>query len=157
MPAKTADQWFSEYGESHHNALNKTLHWICVPTIAACVIAFLWELPTPAFMHPIPFLNWGTIAVAASLIFYARLSPPLALGMLFFSLAVVFAIIVYERIGSTPVWQLALTLFIAAWIGQFIGHAIEGKKPSFFQDLQFLLIGPIWLLGFIYRRLGIPY
>ena len=65
MPAKTADQWFSEYGESHHNALNKSLHWICVPTIAACVIAFLWELPTPAFMHPIPFLNWGTIAVAA--------------------------------------------------------------------------------------------
>ena len=99
MPAKTADQWFSEYGDSHHNRLNKALHWICVPTIAACVIAFLWELPTLAFMHPVPFLNWGTIVVTASLLFYVRLSPTLALGMLLFSTAVIAAIIAYERIG----------------------------------------------------------
>ena len=157
MPVKTADQWFSEYGESHHNRLNKALHWICVPTIAACVIALLWEIPTPQFMQRVPYLNWATLIVAASLLFYARLSPMLALGMLLFSTAVIAAIIAYERLGSTPLWQLALALFAAAWVGQFVGHSIEGKKPSFFQDLQFLLIGPIWLLGFIYRKLGIPY
>ena len=44
-----------------------------------------------------------------------------------------------------------------AWIGQFIGHKIEGEKPSFFEDLQFLLIGPAWLLGAIYQKLGIRY
>ena len=38
---------------------------------------------------------------------------------------------------------------------QFIGHAVEGKRPSFFKDLQFLLIGPIWLLSNLYRRVGI--
>ncbi len=157
MAAKTADQWFNEYGESHQNYLNKAVHWICVPLIAACVIALVWEIPTPHFMHRVPFLNWATLLVAGSLIFYLRLSPPLAGGMLIFSAVVLGGIAAYDRPGVTPVWQLALVVFLIAWIGQFIGHSIEGKKPSFFKDLQFLLIGPIWLLGFIYRKLGIPY
>ena len=42
-------------------------------------------------------------------------------------------------------------VFVLAWIGQFIGHLIEGKRPSFFKDLQFLLIGPAWLMAFVYR------
>jgi uncharacterized membrane protein YGL010W len=116
-----------------------------------------WEIPTPQLMRNVPFLNWATLLVAGSMIFYLRLSPPLAVGMLIFSTAVMGGIAAYERLGVTPVWQLALVVFLIAWIGQFIGHSIEGEKPSFFQDLQFLLIGPIWLLGFIYRRLGIPY
>jgi uncharacterized membrane protein YGL010W len=157
MVKKPADQWFSEYGESHQNRLNKALHWICVPLIAVSVIALFWEIPTPQLMRRVPFLNWATLLVAGSLIFYLRLSPPLAVGMLILSTAVIGGIAAYERLGVTPVWQLALAVFLIAWIGQFIGHSIEGEKPSFFQDLQFLLIGPIWLLGFIYRRLGIPY
>jgi uncharacterized membrane protein YGL010W len=54
-------------------------------------------------------------------------------------------------------WVTSLVIFVAAWIGQFIGHAIEGKRPSFFKDLQFLLIGPLWLLAAAYRRLGLRY
>ena len=50
-----------------------------------------------------------------------------------------------------------MAIFVLAWIGQFIGHKIEGEKPSFFEDLQFLLIGPDWLLGAIYQKLGIRY
>jgi uncharacterized membrane protein YGL010W len=157
MPTKSADHWFSEYGESHQNGVNKLLHWICVPLIAACVIALLWDVPTPAFIERVPLVNWSTLLVAAALIFYVRLSPPLAIGMFAFSTAAIGLIIAYERLGITPVWQAALVVFALAWVGQFIGHSIEGKKPSFFQDLQFLLIGPIWLLAFIYRKLGIPY
>ena len=49
------------------------------------------------------------------------------------------------------------SIFIVSWIGQFIGHKIEGVKPSFFEDIQFLLIGPAWLLSFIYNKFGIKY
>jgi uncharacterized membrane protein YGL010W len=56
-----------------------------------------------------------------------------------------------------PLWAVSLIIFTGAWIGQFVGHKIEGKKPSFFKDLQFLLIGPAWLLSFIYRKIGITY
>lgn len=157
MAAKSADQWFEEYGESHQNPINKSIHWICVPTIAACVIALFWELPTPALVHGIPMLNWATLIVVFSLIFYLRLSLSLAAGMFIFSAVAVALIVAYQRFGPTPVWQVALAIFVLAWVGQFIGHSIEGKKPSFFKDLQFLLIGPIWLLGFIYRKIGIPY
>ena len=157
MATKTAKQWFEEYGASHQNRLNKLIHWICVPLIAACVIAFFWEIPTPTWMQQIPYLNWAALFLAIAMIFYVRLSIPLAIGMLLFFVVVTGVIAVLERTSTVPVWQWALIAFALAWIGQFLGHRIEGKKPSFFQDLQFLLIGPLWLLGFIYRKLGIPY
>ncbi len=55
---------------------------------------------------------------------------------------------------TVPLWSVCAALFVLAWIGQFVGHAIEGKRPSFFKDVQFLLIGPLWLLADLYRRLG---
>lgn len=54
-------------------------------------------------------------------------------------------------------WILYLGVFVITWIFQLIGHKIEGKKPSFLKDIQFLLIGPIWLLGFILKKTGIRY
>ena len=56
-----------------------------------------------------------------------------------------------------PLWLTSVVIFIVAWIGQFVGHAVEGKRPSFFKDLQFLLIGPLWLLAAAYRRFSVPY
>lgn len=157
MAGKSVEQWFREYGESHQNPINKTIHWICVPAITACVIAFFWDIPRLDFMRQAQLLNWGVILVVVSCLFYMRLSFSLAVGMLAFSAAVIAGIIAYEKLEITPVYQFALLVFVLAWIGQFIGHKIEGKKPSFFQDIQFLLIGPIWLLGFLYRKAGIPY
>jgi uncharacterized membrane protein YGL010W len=157
MARKTADDWFVEYSESHRNATNKTLHWICVPVIAACVIAFAWSIPRPASFASWHYLNWGTLLVAAAMVFYVRLSVPLSMGMLLFSLGVILVIVAWERWSTIPIWQPSLILFALAWFGQFIGHSIEGRKPSFFKDLQFLLIGPLWLLGFIYRQLAIRY
>ncbi len=157
MAKKSADKWFSEYGDSHQNATNKLLHWVCVPAIVASLLALVWSIPQPAVMKPMLYLNWATLLIAAAMVFYFRLSIPLALGMLAFLAILVLAIARLDRMGEPPLWQMALAVFVLAWIGQFIGHKIEGKKPSFFQDLQFLLIGPIWLLAFIYRRIGIPY
>jgi uncharacterized membrane protein YGL010W len=157
MPKKTADQWFVEYGECHRDGTNKLLHWICIPLIVLSLVGLLWSIPVPANWRTVPYLNWGTLFVAGALLFYIWLSVPLAIGMLLFSTLVIAAIAGYESTGLAPVWLASLVIFVTAWIGQFIGHKIEGKKPAFFQDLQFLLIGPLWLLGFIYRKLGIPY
>ena len=157
MSRKTADQWFAEYGECHQNRTNKLIHWICVPMIAASLLALLWEIPTPEVMRQVPYLNWSTLTIAVSLIFYFSLSVPLALGMFVFSASVVGGIILFQQRAAMPLWQLAIALFVLAWIGQAVGHLIEGKKPSFFADLTYLLIGPIWLLSSCYRRIGIPY
>lgn len=149
--------WLDEYGESHVNQINKIIHWICVPLIVLSLVGALWSLPVPqAFADISPLMNWGTLFVLASIVYYFIMSIPLALGMLLIMLPGL-ALLEWASALSTPLWMLSLGVFVVAWIGQFIGHIIEGKRPSFFKDLQFLMIGPIWLLGFIYRRLGIRY
>lgn len=56
-----------------------------------------------------------------------------------------------------PIFRLSLLIFVVAWIGQFVGHHIEGKKPSFVEDLQFLAVGPLWTLASAFRALGVEY
>lgn len=154
---KTPDQWFEEYGESHRHPVNKALHWVCVPLIVLSLVGLLWSLPIPqAFREISPALNWGTAFVMAATVYYFILSISLALGMLPFVVMIVLAVGWLDRL-DWPLWSLCGAIFVLAWAGQFVGHAIEGRRPSFFKDMQFLMIGPVWLLGFVYRRLGIPY
>jgi uncharacterized membrane protein YGL010W len=151
MLNKTLDQWLAEYGESHQNPRNKLIHWICVPVILWCVLALLWPLK----IGDSTWLNGATALIAISILFYLRLSLPLAAGMVAISALSVWLIIAYQAARLPwPLWSFALALFVLAWIGQFIGHKIEGKKPSFFKDIQFLLIGPAWLLHNAFKRLN---
>ena len=157
-PRKSADQWFAEYGESHQDGTNELIHWICVPVIFFSVMGLLWSIPVPAVIAgPLPWFRWLHPLIVAALGFYFRLSAPLAFGLLAFVSVCYILIEGLVWVGWLPVWQVCLGLFVLAWIGQFIGHKIEGKKPSFFKDVVFLLIGPAWLLHFIYKKLDIAY
>lgn len=156
MP-RTADEWFEAYGHSHQNGLNKTIHWVCVPMITLTLLALLWEIPTGPIATVAPWFNWAWILVAIATVFYLRLSVVIAVGMLVATAVAISIILTWERFGPVPLWQIALVLFVLAWIAQFVGHKIEGEKPSFLEDIQFLLVGPAWLLHFVYRRLGIRY
>lgn len=154
---RSAEQWLQEYGESHRHSTNKTLHWICVPIIVVSLIGLLWSLPTPeAWREVSPLLNWGSIFLAASVLYYMLISVSLALGMALFVGLVMLSIVGLQNL-PWPLWSVCVALFVLAWIGQFIGHHYEGKRPSFFKDIQFLMIGPLWLLSFVYRKLRIPY
>ncbi|MCW5898373.1 MAG: DUF962 domain-containing protein [Flavobacteriales bacterium] len=153
MAKRSMQEWFDAYGVSHQNPTNKLVHWVCVPTIYFCVTGLLWSIPVPGASDGIV----AKVVVALVGIFYARLSLSIMLGMMAFSIGCLFLAAWIDRTAPWPLWAVCLTLFVLAWIGQFIGHKIEGKKPSFFEDLQFLMIGPAWLMGFIYRRLGIGY
>ena len=158
MSTKTADQWFADYGESHQNESNELIHWICVPTIFWCVLGLIWSAPVPAALAAVaPWFNWTQPAAAGVLLFYLRLSVPLAVGMFVF-MGGCYAVVEWlALVCPFPVWKSSVLLFVLAWIGQFIGHKIEGKKPSFLHDVVFLLIGPAWLMHFVYRKLGIRY
>jgi uncharacterized membrane protein YGL010W len=140
---RTVDILFERYGEFHRNAANKAIHWICVPLIVWSLLGMLWSA------SPIV----ACIAIAASMAFYVWLSLPIAVGMLG-----VIALMVYPLalLGSRAL-VVSVGVFVAAWIGQFIGHVLEGRKPAFLEDIRSLLVGPAWLLGFVYRRLGIAY
>src|SRR5277367_4325262 len=155
---RTAAQWLDDYGDSHRNPTNKRLHWICVPVIAWCVLGLLWSLPFPGSIRAVhPAANWAVVAVFIALLYYAALSIRLALGVLPLLIAALWSLDRLDAWSGAPLWSICVFLFVVAWIGQFVGHAIEGKRPSFYQGLQFLLIGPLWLLADVYRRLGIRF
>lgn len=154
------DQLLAEYGESHQNGTNKAIHWICVPLIFFSVIGLIASIPSGVVQSFLgegnPYANWATIVLMVTLAYYITLSIPLAVGMMLFGALCLFAARMIVGQGL-PLWAVCLAIFVLAWIGQFYGHKVEGKKPSFFKDLQFLLIGPAWLMHFIYKKIGIPY
>ena len=155
--ARTVQDWLSAYGESHQHPTNKRIHWICVPLIVLSLVGLLWSIPVPAAMAEIsPWLNWATLFLAAAVIYYLFLSWSLAAGMLAFAVILVATTLALAQLPG-PLWAVCIGIFVLAWIGQFIGHEIEGRKPSFFQDIQFLMIGPLWLLAHLYDRLGLRY
>lgn len=130
MSKKTLHEWLAEYGESHQNPINKSIHWLCVPTIFVSIMGMIYTMS--------PLLAY--FCVLLTIAFYLRLSFSLGLSMGLFTMSVLWLLYTYP-IGF-GVWLL---IFALAWVGQFIGHHIEGKKPSFFKDLQFLMIGPAWV------------
>lgn len=154
--ARTIHHWLDEYGESHTNATNELIHWICVPTIFFCVIGFLVSIP-PLRIPGVAYVSIDVLVIALVLYFYFVRSKALWVGMLVFCIACALVARWLQAHTPWPLWAICLVLFTVAWIGQFVGHKIEGKKPSFLKDLQFLLIGPAWLMAKIYRRLGIRY
>ncbi len=156
MAIRTVDQWLSEYGESHQNETNKLIHWICVPLIFLSIVGLLYSFKLPWFIGDYR-LNVAVIALILVAIYYLRQSIPLGIAMVLFIIICLSVCFLIENYSGLPLWMVSVIIFVLAWIGQFYGHKVEGKKPSFLKDLQFLLIGPMWLMSFLFKRSGIKY
>jgi uncharacterized membrane protein YGL010W len=128
---KTISEWLDEYSESHQDKINKAIHWVCVPAILFSIIGIL--------AHFSALLT--ALILVLTFVFYARLDLVLAVAMAAL-LAVMAWLIFILPVGV----GFYIAIFVLAWIGQFYGHKVEGKKPSFLKDLQFLLIGPVWCM-----------
>ncbi|MGK5066597.1 DUF962 domain-containing protein [Janthinobacterium sp. RT4P48] len=140
---RTIDTLLARYGESHRNHVNEWVHIVCVPLIVFSLLGLLWSV------H-------ASVALLGSILalYYYTLSRPFAAGMLLMLAVMLGVLLIMPPLTILPV---SLAVFVLAWIGQFIGHQIEGKKPSFLDDLRFLLVGPLFVLGFLYRRLRLVY
>ncbi len=140
---RRVDTLFDRYGESHRHPKNEAIHWVCVPLITWSLLALPWWL-SPAAAY---------LSIGAATLFTLTLSFTIAIGMLAIAALMVYPL---TQLGDATL-PVALAVFAAAWIGQFAGHRIEGRKPAFLDDLRFLLVGPAWLLAKALRRVGIPY
>ena len=150
------DRWFASYSGDHRNETNQLIHVICVPAILWSVVALLWCIPSPGTLFRQGL--WAALAMFGAWMFYYRASRPLGFGMLAtFVLMGFFTRWLHETLGLTGLLYTAIGVFVVAWIGQFVGHKIEGRKPSFLTDLTYLLIGPAWVLAKLYRKLGWSY
>ena len=150
---RTMQNWLDSYSSDHQNPTNKRLHWICVPPILWSVIALLWAIPVPVgFLRP---GSWAVLAMVAAFYWYWKRSHRLAAALLlaFVVLALITNTLFFE-LGAAGLCVLAVAVFVVAWVGQFIGHQYEGRKPSFLTDLSYLLIGPAWLMAKLLRKMG---
>ena len=153
-PRREVERWLGNYSDDHRNPANVLIHWICVPLIVWTAVALLWVVPVPAILGRPGF--WAGMAMFAALVFYLRLSRALCAGM--FVLFVILGLIteaLYREIGPSNLMWLAIGVFVLAWIAQFVGYHIEGRRPAFFTDLVYLLIGPAWIVAKILRRIGV--
>jgi uncharacterized membrane protein YGL010W len=147
MKTRSLNQWLSEYSVTHRHPINKKIHNICVPLIMLSTLGLLRSIPMP---FESVWVRADLFFLAACWIFYFSLNKTVGAFMMALSLGMV---MVNVRIESTGyLLPFSIALFIVTWIGQFIGHKIEGKKPSFFEDLVFLLIGPLWVFAPAYSR-----
>jgi uncharacterized membrane protein YGL010W len=150
------DRWFASYSGDHRNPANQRIHVIAVPAILWSVIALLWCIPVIGTWFR-PGL-WAALAMFCAWMFYYRVSRTLGYGMLAVFVALAWLTRwLYDTLGVQWLLSAAIGVFVAAWIAQFIGHRIEGRKPSFLTDLTYLLIGPAWVLAKLYRKLGWRY
>ncbi len=154
---KSIQTWLDEYAVCHQNPTNKTIHWICVPLIVWSLLALLWSIPVSLLDDsPVP-INVATLFIVAVTVYYLMLSWQLAIGVLLIMSAMMWLGLQLSIALGVSMWLLALIVFVLAWIGQFIGHNYEGKRPALFEDLRFLLIGPLWCMAHLYQRLGWRY
>ncbi|MEI6816752.1 MAG: Mpo1-like protein [Bacteroidota bacterium] len=147
------------YGKDHQTLTNKIMHWIAIPAIFYSTIGFLWFIPVPEQFKSFSFpINWATIVLVIVFIYYSQLSRSLSWGMVFIISTIIGSQYKLESIyGSSLLMQIYLVIFVIAWFFQFIGHMIEGNKPSFFNDVRYILIGPLWLLSLLYKNFGIRF
>lgn len=151
----TVERLLDEYAADHQHPLNRLLHHLCVPAIVVGLLGLLASLPVPGAPGDLPrSVNWATALLIAALAWYLWLSPRLGAGMAVTGALALLLVAGLDRLPG-PLWLVSAVLFVVAWIGQFIGHAAEGRRPSFLRDLRFLLVGPLWLLAGLYRRFGL--
>ncbi len=151
---RRVDELLDQYSDDHRNETNQSIHVVCVPAIVWSVTAALWAIPVPpALAQP---GAWAVFAMFLAWAWYWRMSRSLAMGLfLCFLACVLLNLWIATRFGMDKLLITAAVVFVVAWIGQFIGHKVEGKRPSFFTDLVYLLVGPMWTLRKLYQRLNI--
>lgn len=153
---RNVHQWLAEYSASHQNPVNKRIHWTAIPLIVMSLLGMVGQIPGFPFNI---YGGWAFAVVVFMVAYYAILSLKLAIGAAIVLSVLLFLTVQIASIAGSTTMAIIIfvAIFVGAWIIQFIGHEIEGKKPSFFKDIQFLMIGPLWLLADLYRRLGITY
>lgn len=134
-----------EYSESHQNTTNKLIHYFCVPLIFWSFSAILWTVKLPYVM------NLAIIATIMTSVYYLSKDLLIASQMIFFTVLCL-GFNWFLEANVLPLLMISIVVFVLAWIAQFIGHKIEGKKPSLFKDLQFLLIGPAWIVKQLFSK-----
>jgi uncharacterized membrane protein YGL010W len=143
MPLRRVDQLLAHYAASHQHPTNERIHYVAIPCIMLSLVGLLYAASPLAAL----------LFLGASLVYYWRLSTVFLVTMV--ALTVLMLAIIAALNAKGILLPVCVTVFVVAWVFQFIGHRIEGKKPSFFEDVQYLWVGPLFVLSRLFLKLGL--
>ena len=151
---QTLQQLLDEYAVSHQNKNNKIIHYFCVLAIFFSIVGLLMSIPSGLITSATGienslYANWGVVFLFPLIIFYIRLT--LKMRFLILVLSILCILVNFQLALQTSLWKASVVIFVIDWIVQFYGHKIEGKKPSFLDDIKFLLVGPAWILDHVIK------
>jgi uncharacterized membrane protein YGL010W len=150
---KTLEQQLSQYAAYHRDRRNIATHFVGIPMIVFGVAALLAR-PVLAMGGGVA-LSPALVVTAGAIIFYLVLDLRFGIAMTAF-MGAAWWTGVHVAARSTSQWlAVSLGLFVAGWVIQFIGHAFEGKKPAFVDDLVGLLVGPLFIVAEAAFALGL--
>lgn len=142
------------YGSSHRHPVNVAIHLLFVPVITTSIFLALMPvvLPLAGAKIPLAYLFAGVIFV-----YYLSLDVRSALALV--PIAGGLLLLARWAAASLPshwIWGLAATGFIGGYVAQFIGHAIEGRKPALVDNpVRGVLAAPLFMGVEISRMLGL--
>lgn len=153
---RTRKELMREYTKSHMNPVNSLIHIFCVPVIVFSTLSLAWAVPLGRWLglpaEIAPYFNLATLAALPLGLFYLRLSVgSLAIMAVWFALSV--AGILAIQAAGWPLVAVCAVLWVLSWAVQIYGHKIEGAKPSAADDVVFFLVGPLFIVDKLARRL----
>lgn len=148
-----------DYGFFHQDKFNVLTHLIFVPVIVASVLIPLTFVGISTFKigGVVLPLNLGLIAVIALSVFYISLDRKLgiiSIPILLFLLLVATNI---SMLGFSQAGIIAIIGFFGGFGVQFVGHAVEGKKPALiaYNPIIAVLSSPLFVVAEYAKPFGV--
>lgn len=153
--ASTLDEWADKYGALRARGPGSVSAWLGIPLVVVSLIGLLWAIPVPeALRAASPAINYATLFIMATFVYYCILSISLALGGLVLLLAAT-APSVWLSQSGLPLVQVSVGVFAVAFAWQLVETRRAKGRMLVVRNLQYLMLGPIWLLRAAYRSFGL--
>jgi len=136
------------FAEHHRDKRNIATHFVGIPMILVGTQAALAKIG----IGPV---NAAAGATALATRYYRKLDPTYgnAMGAV---LGASYALGTAIAAMPLPLWAGATgSLLVGGWALQLLGHAFEGKKPAFLDDVRGLLDGPLFLVAQVAFAVGL--
>jgi uncharacterized membrane protein YGL010W len=151
------NEWADRYGALRARGAGSASAWVGIPLVTLSLIGLLWSLPVPQpFREASPAINYATLFIMATFVYYCILSVSLALVSLVLMLAAT-APSVWLTAAGLPLLPIAAVVFAASFGWQLLETRRATGRMLVIANLQYLMLGPIWLLRAAYRSLGLRY
>ena len=165
MPKRPVEVYFDAFNRQYQHPVNRVIQWIALPVFAFAILGLVWMIPFPeiGFLQKYgydTFVNWGSFFIAGFIYYYLRLAPTLSYAMLLTVGLYSYFIVQLEYVqwgGGPAVWVVCACLLLVSLLALYIGKALEKQAVSFRSFRQLLLIGPLWLWHFVFKKLNLPY